>query len=445
MEKGVVYKIASRASEIGTTRFRMPRNVYSWLYGFAHLSSYSRWKINIEFPEDAEEVERQLRELCAFFLACQRTPSSIQRYIEVLLIRENRYDLLPDITGEPESNVYKMNIKTLAQTDAHDGVDGWDDYESVTELVKYFLDKGIENGFSFFGKWANSKAVPNMDDPRIENNIDRSWKDYDFNKMIKNEDFDPPKPGTDDFKVVTANRKVAFYKKDIDRVINDDDGFADEYYDALFDHEFMCNRLKAVSHLVGLSDSQEVMNIIKGRFDTTYKIYEKLLSSKRVLDYDKCSVRYEFNSFIRGEHLAENAVKQKSGDLSLKDIRQEISDGLRLEMDVKIDKLRVYIEKEYLDKSYREEFPRIVRSEVEKLLPDLFKKEEEPKSKPYKVYRSASYSYPYDQLVGSYDTIEEAKRVAHELNEEMEKMREEGALDLRDYRTAYVKEPGEKR
>lgn len=44
-----------------------------------------------------------------------------------------------------------------------------------------------------------------------------------------------------------------------------------------------------------------------------------------------------------------------------------------------------------------------------------------------------------------YDTIEEAQSVAYELNEEMEKMREEGALDLRDYRTAYVKEPGEKR
>ena len=205
-ESSVVYKIADRASEIGRTRFRMPRNIYSWLYGFAHLSCYSRGRINIEFPEDAEEVEKQLRKLCAFFLACKTPPFSIKMNIEKV-IREKRYDLLPKITGEPESDIYIRNQKTLIQTDLYDKGNGWNAFLDVTELVQYLCDRANENGNYFFNQFTCCKNAIDETDPKIKDQIQRTWENDTFTKILKNEDFDPPQPGTDEFKVVTANNR----------------------------------------------------------------------------------------------------------------------------------------------------------------------------------------------------------------------------------------------
>ncbi len=438
---GVVYKIASRASDIGVTRFRMPRNVYSWMYGFAHLSRYSKGRINIEFPEDAEEVEKQLRGLGAFFLACRTTAFSIKFNIEKL-IRENRYDLLPEITGDPQSKVYNNSLRTIAQTDAYGGEAGWDVFDSVTELVKFLSVKAKENGFYFFWQLAGCRDTPNEDDPKLEDEISRPWEDWDFEKIVKKEMSDLPDPSTDDFKVVTTKRMIAFYADRIEKASFEDkeDTIVDSYYDALLDHEFMWKRLKAVSHLEGLSDS---IKSLGDRFETTLKIYRNMLASKYVRPEEKYAVRFEMDSFIKDEHFAESASRQIKGEFSLDDLKKDITDSLRLDYDTRLEKLRFDMKKEY-EEEYRRQFPEDVKSEVTKLRPDLFKEPEKPAPKPYRVYRSESYSY-MRQLQGEFDTREEALEYAAELNRIMDEMASDYSFDMRDYRSAYVEGPEDKK
>lgn len=440
-ELGVVYKIADRASEIGCTRFRMPRNIYSWLYGFAHLSCYSTGRINIEFPEDAEEVERQLRKLCAFFLACDKRPSGIEMDIE-LIIRNKRYDLLPKITGEPESDIYIRNIKTMIQIDTYGGGKGWNAFLDVTELVRHLCDRANENGDYFFNVFTHYRKTIDETDSKVKDQIQCPWEDYKFTQIVKNEDFDPPQPGTDEFKVVTANRIIPFYSRTIEVGVSEDEKESNSftYYDALLAYEFMWDRLKRVAHLVGCADTEKAH---KERCDTTLKIYKNMLSSMYVRDEEKYSVRFEMDSFIKDEHLVNNTVKQMNDEFSLDDLKQGIIDEMRLNFDVKLEKLRHDMRDEFY-REYLDDLPKTIREEVKKLLPDLFKEPEKPKEKPYKVYRSESYSYAHGQLMGTYDTYEEAKKDADAFNDNMEEMRGSYTFDMRDYATAYVVGPKEK-
>ena len=213
----------------------------------------------------------------------------------------------------------------------------------------------------------------------------------------------------------------------------------DVYYNALLAHEFMWDRLKRVAHLLDLSDTEEAS---KKRYDTTLKIYKNMLSTEYAREEEKYAIRYEMDSFIKDEHRAKSAVKQIHDEYSLEDLKQDIADDMRLEMDIKLEKLRLEIEKEY-NKKYREDFSGIVRAEMEKLLPDLFKEQEKVDDKPYKVYTTSSYSYQ-EQLFGSYDTFEEASSAASGFNDYMEQMRGEYCFDMKDYRSAYVVGPKEK-
>lgn len=441
-ELSVVYKIAERASEIAITRFRMPRNIYTWLYGFAYLSRYSTGRINIEFPEDAKEVEKQLRKLCAFFLACKKPPFSIKMDIEKV-IREKRYDLLPKITGEPESDIYIRNQKTMLQTDLYDNGNGWNAFLDVTELVQFLCERANENGNYFFNQFTHCVNTIDETDPKIEDQIHRPWENDEFTRILKNEDFDPPQPGTDEFKVVTANRIIPFYSRTIEVGVSEDENESNSstYYDALFAHEFMSDRLKRVASLVGYSDTEAAQ---KKRYDTTLKIYKNMLSSRYVNDEEKYAIRFEMDSFIKDEHLVNNTVKQMNDEFSLDDLKQGIIDEMRLNFDVKLEKLRHDMREEFY-REYLDHLSEKIRAEVKELLPDLFIEPEKPKEKPYKVYRSESYSYAHGQLMGTYDTYEEAKKDADAFNDNMEEMRGSYTFDMRDYATAYVVGPDDKK
>ncbi len=81
-----------------------------------------------------------------------------------------------------------------------------------------------------------------------------------------------------------------------------------------------------------------------------------------------------------------------------------------------------------------------MEKEIDKTLPN-----QNNEKKQYRVYRSSSYSYGYDQLIGSYDTYEEAKKDADAFNDNMEEMRGSYTFDMRDYATAYVVGPDDKK
>lgn len=428
-DTGVVYKIASRASRIGVMRFRMPRNVYSWMYGFARLSQYSKARCIIEFDEYAEDVFIELRELRSFFIASCNFGYVTERIKEECekAIRENREELLAK-DAPLESELHKISLKTISQTDLYKEK-GWDSFENVVELVKFFSERAKENGIYYFHSFTGSSARrADPDKTKDPGDVDWDFEDALYRRILKKEEYDTPQPGTEEYKVVMANRMIKFYSERIERAATENDLLKDTYYEALFDHETMWEKL-------------DIKNSRKEYLDKALSIYSMLLSSDLIDRADRYSIKVEMDSFIRDEHTAERAAKKLEGNVTIDDIREEIRDEMQVKFDIQLERARIDIEKSYRD-MYELFIPGSVEKEVKKLLPDLFKEKEKPESKPYRVYRSSSYSYA-QQLQGEFDTKEEAQKYAAQLNEEMDKMASETWFDMKDYRSAYVEGPKE--